>query len=106
MAQSANPEDEWFARIDAERKARLAASVADKDSAQKAADRKALHQLHCGKCGEKMLTQAYRDVEIEICPSCGAVLLDAGELQKLAGADRGQLVDTVAKLFGMRKDKA
>lgn len=100
---SQNPEDEWFARMDAEKKARIAAASADVDAARKAAELKAMHHLHCGKCGQTMLTRHWKGVEIEQCPSCGAVLLDPGELEALAGPDQAGAVDTIASLFGFRK---
>ena len=85
MTDGPSPEDEYFARLEAEKKARLAAKQDDADARQKAAELKALHHLHCGKCGDTMLTTHFKGVEIEVCPSCGAVLLDPGELEQLAG---------------------
>ena len=100
---SKNPEDEYFARIDAEKKRRLAVLLADEENAQKSKDLKALHHMHCGKCGNEMFTTAFRGIDIEVCPACGAVLLDPGELQQLAGEDRSGAVETLATLFGFRR---
>jgi ribosomal protein S27AE len=80
-------EDEFFAREDAEK---LYRAHAEQQKAQTEAERdaeKAAHWLHCGKCGYKMDTIRWRDVEIEKCFRCGAVLLDDGELEKLAGQE-------------------
>lgn len=44
---------------------------------------KELHYLHCAKCGQKMETTTLVGVEIEVCPDCGGVYLDAGELGKI-----------------------
>lgn len=65
---------------------------------------KALHHLHCGKCGNKMNTEIYKGVEIEVCPACGAVLLDPGELQELAGADTGGAMAWLGALFTKQSD--
>ena len=44
-----------------------------------------------------METKLFKGVEIEICPNCGAVLLDPGELEQLAGKDESSFF---ASLFG------
>ena len=44
---------------------------------------KELHYLHCAKCGQKMETEDFGSIEIEVCPDCGGIYLDAGELGKL-----------------------
>lgn len=102
MSDKSKPEDEYFARIEAEKKERLARILADEDQEKKAAELKALHHMHCGKCGQEMFTTQFRGVEVEVCPSCGAVLLDPGELQELAGEDHTGALRLVATLFGFR----
>lgn len=47
-----------------------------------------------------MDTTIFKGVEIERCPSCGAVLLDPGELEELAGEDQSGFF---AGPFGPRK---
>ena len=61
--------------------------------------RRQLHHLHCGKCGDSMMTTRFRGVAIEVCPSCGAVLLDPGELEQLAGEERDTILTTLADMF-------
>ena len=96
-----NPEEEYFIRVEAEKKARLSALLADEDAQVEARKLRELHHHHCGKCGQGMLTTHFKGVEIEVCPSCGAVLLDPGELQELAGEDRGRIFQGLADLFGV-----
>lgn len=84
-----NPEDDYFARLDAEKRAALKRRL---DGVQSQAADEALRELHhfkCGKCGHDMKTELFRGFEIEICSNCGAVLLDPGELEQLAGSDEG-----------------
>ena len=74
-----SPEEEYFHREDQERLRKLK-EAADAEKAE--ADKKALRELHlnhCGKCGTRMDTRMFRGVEIEVCPSCNAVLLDPGD---------------------------
>ncbi len=95
-----NPEDEYFARLEAEKKARLASALADKDAEKHSAELREQHFHRCGKCGQEMVTTHFKGVEIEVCPSCGAVLLDPGELQQLAGEERHGLLQGIASVFG------
>ncbi|MBX2799373.1 MAG: zf-TFIIB domain-containing protein [Myxococcales bacterium] len=91
-------EEDYFRKLDQEAKARLKSMLdAEQDAAAREA-RKDLHFHKCGKCGSDMTTQAFRGIEIEVCSNCGAVLLDPGELQQLAGKDT---TDVITSFFGM-----
>ena len=98
-------EDEYFHREDQERIRKLKEKMeADKTATDKAA-LKELHFGHCGKCGTKMNTQVFKGVEIDICTSCGAVLLDPGELESLVGKDKGGIADTIVEMFSFTRKK-
>ena len=93
-------EEEYFARQDREKLAKLKAEEAE---AARLAEAEALRQLHhhrCGKCGNPMTTHPFRGVAIEGCGHCGAVLLDRGELESLAGQDQSGLLSGFVALFG------
>ena len=95
-------EDEYFQRIDAENKAKMKAKLDAEKADEELAARKAKHHLKCGKCGADMNTQIFRGVEIELCPDCGAVLLDPGELQQLAGEDQSGVFTSFFSMFGAK----
>ncbi len=78
-------EEEFMAREEAEKLHKLAQKKKEALDKQEMEDRKALHYMHCAKCGFDLQTIKWRDVEIEKCYHCGAVVLDDGELEKLAG---------------------
>ena len=92
-------EEEHFAKLDREKLAKLKAKQDAEADQQAAADRKALHFHKCGKCGDDMDTKPFRGVEIEICRACGAVLLDPGELETLAGEDQGGVLKGLFSMF-------
>lgn len=96
-------EDEYFKRIEAEQKAKLKAKLDAEAQVASAEERKKLHWNKCGKCGSDMDTKAFRGVEIEVCPSCGSVLLDPGELEQLAGADNSAVFSSFFSMFGSGK---
>jgi hypothetical protein len=41
---------------------------------------KELHWMRCPKCGQELAREICDSVEIDVCPSCKGVWLDAGEL--------------------------
>lgn len=52
---------------------------------------KELHWMRCPKCGQKLATENYRAVEIDLCPSCRGLWLDANELETIMANDSGFL---------------
>ena len=93
-------EEDYFRKLDQEAKAKLKAKLDAQNAEADRAARKDLHFLKCGKCGSDMETQVFRGIEIEICGSCGAVLLDPGELEQLAGSDHTALFSSFFSMFG------
>jgi len=92
-------ENKYFEKLEAEKKARLAKDIRDKRDAEALTARKDLHWLKCGKCGADMDTVIFRGVEIELCPDCGAVLMDQGELERLSGKDQSGIFANLKGLF-------
>ncbi len=80
-------EQEYFHKLAQEQLAKLREVAAIENAEAAAAAARELHFHKCGKCGADMKTEIFKGVEIERCPSCGAVLLDPGELEQLAGKD-------------------
>lgn len=99
MSERNTQEEEYFARQDAEKLQKLRSALDEEDSHKAEEALKELHHHKCGKCGHEMETKAFRGVEIEICPNCGAVLLDRGELQELAGDDASGFVGNLLSIF-------
>ena len=93
-------DEEYFARIELEKKEKLRDQIEAEAAEKQAHDLKALHWHRCGKCGQAMDTHIFRGLEIEVCGSCGAVLLDKGELEALAGQDHGGIFRDLGALFG------
>ena len=89
MSDTIDNEKEYFRQRDQEKLAKLKEQQEAVAKLEAAADLKALHYFRCGKCGNEMKTMIFRGVEIEVCDSCGAVLLDSGELEQLTGGDAG-----------------
>ncbi|HHO50449.1 MAG TPA: hypothetical protein ENK18_06130 [Deltaproteobacteria bacterium] len=92
-------EEEYFRRLDQEAKAKLKAKLDREHAETSRAVRIELHHHKCGKCGADMTTQAFRGIEIEVCNECGAVLLDPGELETLAGRDGTEIFSSFFSMF-------
>ena len=94
-----NPEEEYFKRQEMQKLAALRAEQEQENLQQALAERKELHYNRCGRCGELMEPKIFQGVEIDICPGCGAVLLDPGELEELAGSENSGVMDYIGAFF-------
>ena len=43
--------------------------------------------MHCPKCGQKLAAEHYGSVEIDLCPSCRGLWLDANELETIVASE-------------------
>jgi rubrerythrin len=50
---------------------------------------KELHWMRCPKCGHQLATDKYGSVEIDVCPSCRGLWLDANELETILASESG-----------------
>jgi uncharacterized protein len=73
-------EDEYFAQQNAELLKRQREQA---DKAMREAERKS-HYMKCPKDGYALASSEYHGVQIETCPHCGGMWLDAGELEAVA----------------------
>ena len=70
-------EDEYFAKQDAELMKEMRAKL-DKERAEQ--ERKA-HYMKCPKCGADLKEEMHGHVKIDVCPECGGMWFDAGEVE-------------------------
>lgn len=84
-------EDEYFAREDAEllRKQRERALAAAVEAERKS------HYMKCPKDGYDLASSQYHGVQIETCPHCGGMWLDAGELEAVSQGDHSNVLTRV-----------
>ena len=47
--------------------------------------------MHCPKCGLRLAAEQNGKVEIDVCPSCRGVWLDANELETIVATESGFL---------------
>ena len=84
-------EEEYFTLLDQEllKKQRELA-----DAARVAAERRS-HYMKCPKDGYDLTSTQFHGVQIETCPHCGGVWLDAGELAQVVHEEHPALLTRV-----------
>jgi Zn-finger nucleic acid-binding protein len=93
------PEDEYFAREDAEKKRKLALQVKKETEAVELARLKALHHLRCPKCGLPLQEVTYAGVHAEVCFACNGVFLDRRDLEQIVKHDGNGVMDAILNWF-------
>lgn len=76
-------EEEYFLRMEAERIRRLREEHERKVAEAERQRLKELHYMHCPKCGMEMTISSLDGIEVDVCPDCKGIYLDAGELDKI-----------------------
>jgi Zn-finger nucleic acid-binding protein len=84
-------EDEYFAREDAEL---LKLQRERAHTASVEAERKT-HFMKCPKDGYDLSSSEYHGIQIETCPHCGGMWLDAGELEAVGREEHPSLLGRV-----------
>lgn len=89
-------EDEFFAKEEATRLHNQAMERARKMQEEERERLKALHFMHCPKCGFELTTVKFKGLAVDKCFHCNGTWLDAGELEALAGKESDFLHRIVA----------
>jgi len=98
-------EEDYFRKQDQEKLRAMREEAARKKADEAETELRRLHHFKCGKCGNDMSTQIFKGIEIEVCGSCGSVLLDPGELEQLVGEDEGNRIKALADFFNFTRKK-
>ncbi|MCA9808922.1 MAG: zf-TFIIB domain-containing protein [Candidatus Dadabacteria bacterium] len=97
------PEEEYFAKEEAEKAKRLKEKHREETEAEERERIKAACYMKCPKCGGQLHEVSFRGVSIDRCSSCGGVWLDAGELEKLAGEEDKSVITDILGFFSGKK---
>lgn len=88
-------EQELKRQLEARRREQEAMAAAER------ARLKELHYMHCPKCGQKLMVEHYGATEVDVCPSCRGLWLDANELEAiLASAQKSKPLARFLKVLG------
>ena len=82
-------EEEYFARVELERRRKLAAARDREVEKEERERRRALHFMHCPKCGTPLEEIPFGDVKVDKCFHCEGVFMDKGELETIQKKEPG-----------------
>ncbi len=87
---------------------RLEAFATEQQEAAVAEQRrlKELHWMRCPKCGQKLAAEHHGRVEIDLCPGCRGLWLDANELETIMGSGSGFLHSCLMRVRARRPQTA
>ena len=91
LSKPSSTEEEYFARLEAEKKKRHAEEKRNQLTREEQERLKALHWMRCPKCGMELQEVPFKGITIDRCFHCRGVYLDDGELEKIAGGESGFL---------------
>lgn len=91
VTKPSKPEDEYFTRVEAEKKQKLAGEYQEKINKEERQQLKELHWMHCPRCGLELQEIVYRGVRVDKCFHCYGVFLADDELEQIAGGESGFL---------------
>ena len=98
MTSSIDKEEEYFARIEFEKRRKI---LEEQERALEEAEKirlKELHFMRCPKCGMELQEIELRGVKVDKCFTCEGVWLDAGELETLVQMEK-KMSDKVLGIF-------
>ena len=95
-------EDEYFLKHDAD----LVKELRAKRDAERVTAERRSHLMKCPKCGADLKEVGREHVAVDVCPDCGGMWLDAGELDMLRKVKEhrfGQLFNDLLSALPGRK---
>ncbi len=99
LKKPSEKEEEFFARLEFERKKKIEEEKHRKMAEQEKQRLKDLHYMRCPKCGMELIEIDYKNIKVDKCSECEGVWLDAGELEAVSKLEKSSL----DKLFSVFK---
>lgn len=91
MAKASEKEEEYFARLEFERRKKIKEEK-HQNLAEK--EKKRLQELHfmkCPKCGMELIEVDYKGIKVDKCGECQGIWLDEGELDAVSKLEESGL---------------
>lgn len=80
-------EEEYFARLEVEKKCKIAEKKMAELKIQEIEKLKKVHHKHCSECGYELQTIVFKGMSVNKCFGCGGAFLSKEAFQKLCGED-------------------
>ncbi|MDO8527341.1 MAG: zf-TFIIB domain-containing protein [Deltaproteobacteria bacterium] len=91
-------EEEYFAKIEAEKKSKLAQKHRSALQTREMEQLKETHEMHCPSCGMKLDNIVFKGFSVDKCFHCGGAFLSKEAFQRLCGEDTGFL-EKIVEIF-------
>ncbi len=91
-------EEEYFARLEIERKKKLEIERQKIIAEEEKKRLKELHFMHCPKCGMDLKEIEYNKIKVDKCFNCEGIWLDNGELESLINLEK-KSIDKILGIF-------
>ena len=98
-AKSSEREEEYFARMEYEKRKKNEGATQKKLTEEEKKRLKELHHMRCPKCGMVLIEIDYKNIKIDRCSECEGIWLDPGELETVSTFKKSGL----DKLFSVFK---
>lgn len=99
MVRPSELEEEYFARLEYEKKKKIEEEKQKKLAEEERKRLKELHYMKCPKCGLELIEIDYKGIKVDKCSACEGIWLDAGELDAISKLEKSGL----DKLFSVFK---
>lgn len=80
-------EEEYFARLEVEKKCKIAEKKHSELEQQELVELKKIHARRCAECGQELETIIFKGISVNKCFHCGGAYLSREAFQKLCGED-------------------
>ncbi|RPI53788.1 MAG: hypothetical protein EHM56_06910 [Chloroflexi bacterium] len=91
VSKPSEKEEEYFARIEFERRKKLEEEKHGKLKEEEKKRLKELHYMKCPKCGMELIEIDYKGIKVDKCSECEGVWLDSGELAAISKFEKTNL---------------
>lgn len=91
-------EEEYFARLELEKKKIIVEQERAKLEEAEKERLKEIHHMRCPKCGSSLVEISYKNIMIDKCPSCEGIWLDCGELEQVV-TEEDSFLGGMLKIF-------
>jgi len=91
-------EEEYFARMEFERKKKTEEERQKKMAEGEKKKLKELHYMKCPKCGMELIEIDCKEIKVDKCSRCEGIWLDAGELEAISIIEK-KVLDKLFDVF-------
>ena len=92
-------EDEYFARIEFDRRKEKLAARNLKMVQEEKKKLKELHWMRCPKCGMEMVEIDFEGIKVDKCSSCLGIYFDDGEVHQLTDKNKPGFLRRLSSIF-------